>query len=40
MFLDWLRAPPQYSGEPPVEAFFRFAAERFPCPAPKGGKGR
>jgi hypothetical protein len=38
MFIEWAKAHPQYSGEPPVDAFFRFAAEKFPCPAPKGAK--
>ena len=38
MFIEWAKAHPQYSGEAPVETFFRFAAERFPCSAPKGAK--
>jgi Ssp1 endopeptidase immunity protein Rap1a len=40
MFIDWVKVHPEYSGEPPVDAFFRFAAEKFPCPAPTKREGK
>ena len=31
MFIDWVKAHPQYRGEPPVETQFRFLMEKWPC---------
>ena len=31
MFIDWAKAHPQYSGEPPVETEFRFLMDKWPC---------
>jgi hypothetical protein len=31
MFLDWVKAHPQYMGEQAVDTEFRFLAEKWPC---------
>ena len=31
MFIDWVKAHPQYWQEPPVETEFRFLTEKWPC---------
>ncbi len=31
MFIDWLKAHPQYNNEPAVETWFRFLTETYPC---------
>ena len=31
MFVTWARANPQTMGERPVDSFFRFLAEKWPC---------
>ena len=31
MFVEWVKAHPQYMGEPPVETEFRFLGETWPC---------
>jgi hypothetical protein len=31
MFVEWVKAHPQYWGEPPVETEFRFMMEKWPC---------
>jgi hypothetical protein len=31
MFIDWIKAHPEYWGEPPVETEFRFLMEMWPC---------
>jgi hypothetical protein len=32
MFVEWAKAHPQYMQEEPVETFFRFLTEKWPCP--------
>ena len=31
MFIEWVKAHPQYLNEPPVETEFRFLMEKWPC---------
>ena len=31
MFLDWVKKHPQYMGDEPVETWFRFLIETYPC---------
>jgi Rap1a immunity proteins len=31
MFVEWLKAHPQYNSEAPVETEFRFLTEKWPC---------
>jgi hypothetical protein len=31
MFVDWLKAHPEFMDEKPVEAEFRFLVEKWPC---------
>jgi hypothetical protein len=31
MFIEWVKARPQYWNEPPVETEFRFLMEKWPC---------
>jgi hypothetical protein len=31
MFIEWVKAHPQYRKEPPVETEFRFLIEKWPC---------
>ena len=31
MFIEWVKARPQYRKEPPVETEFRFLIEKWPC---------
>jgi hypothetical protein len=31
MFMEWIKAHPQYLGERPVETEFRFLIEKWPC---------
>ncbi len=31
MFIDWLKAHPEYNKEPAVETWFRFLTETYPC---------
>ncbi len=38
-FIAWMKANPQYNGEPAVEAMFKYLVETWPCPA-AGGKGK
>ncbi len=31
MFMDWLKKHPEYNDEKPVETWFRFLSETYPC---------